>query len=183
MPSDDRPAPAPPPLRHFSFLTRFALLIVAVGGMGAAFGITLLPAARSLGTAAERLQQAVGCKGQEDIQFPRFPERSTIYASDGKTVLANIYLDQNRKIVHFHQISRVTRRAVLAIEDYRFYQHGAIDFRAIFRAMVANLKAHAYVEGGSTITQQLVKNVTGHRADTFRRKLHEPCLPLAAREQ
>ena len=55
---------------------------------------------------------------------PRFPERSTIYANDGKTVLATVYLD-NREIVHLKNISQSAQEAVLAIEDSGFYQHGA----------------------------------------------------------
>jgi penicillin-binding protein 1A len=70
-------------------------------------------------------------------------------------------------------VSYSARRAVLAIEDYQFFHHGGIDLKAILRAAIANLKAGHITQGGSTITQQLVKNVTGKKADTFRRKLRE----------
>ena len=179
----DEPSAPRPRFRLSPPTLRFVLVLVAIAGMGGAFALTFLPAAKGLGVMAQRFEQKVGCQGKEDIQFPRFPERSTIYASDGKTVLANIFLDENRKIVRLDQISHITKRAVLAIEDYRYYQHGGVDLKAILRAAVANLQAGGYVEGGSTITQQLVKNVTGHRAETFRRKLREACRAITVEQQ
>src|SRR5207244_5541501 len=62
---------------------RLALIVASTFVMGGAFALAFLPAAKGLGTAAQNFEQVVGCKGTEDIQFPRFPERSTIYASDG----------------------------------------------------------------------------------------------------
>ena len=53
-----------------------------------------------------RLEEQVGCKGTKDIQFPRFPERSTVLASDGR-VLAHIYLDENRNIVKLKRIAHI----------------------------------------------------------------------------
>src|SRR5437588_2237025 len=139
MPTEDRPTPARPRTWDSPAIVRLGLLAVAVAGMGVAFALTLIPAAKGLGTMEQRLEQKIGCRAQEDIEFPRFPERSTILASDGKTVLANIYLDQNRKIVRLDKIAHDARRAVLAIEDYRFYLHGGVDFKAIIRAAVANI--------------------------------------------
>jgi 1A family penicillin-binding protein len=69
--------------------------------------------------------------------------------------------------------------AVVAIEDQRFYSHRGIDPRGIMRAVVRNLKAGGVVEGGSTITQQLVKLLNGKDQRTFRRKLREAALAIA----
>ena len=64
----------------------------------------------------------------------------------------------DRVPVAYAQISPVMRQAIVAIEDSRFYQHGAIDFRGTLRALVNNLE-HRPVQGGSTLAQQYVKNV------------------------
>ncbi|MFN2545252.1 MAG: transglycosylase domain-containing protein [Actinomycetota bacterium] len=165
-----------------STLIRLGLLPTAIVGAALAFALMLLPAARGLGTMAQRFEEQVGCKGTKDIQFPRFPERSTILASDGR-VLANIYLDENRNIVKLKRIAHIARRSVLAIEDYQFYQHGGVDWKAIFRAALANIRAGETVQGGSTITQQLVKNVTGNREETLRRKIDEACRAIAVEQQ
>src|SRR5205814_353017 len=99
MSTDEPSAPRPRFPRPSPLVLRFVLILVAIAGMGAAFALTFLPTAKGLGVMAQRFEQKVGCQGKQDIQFPRFPERSTIFASDGKTVLAHIYLDENRKIV------------------------------------------------------------------------------------
>lgn len=66
-----------------------------------------------------------------------------------------------------------TRQALLAIEDHDFYHHGAIDITGIFRAGLANLQAGEVVQGGSTLTQQMVKNTFLNREQTYSRKLQE----------
>jgi len=128
------------------------------------------------GTAAlnDRLEAA----GASFTRIPHPPERSTIYAADG-SVLATLYLDENRKIVGLGKVAPVTRQAVLAIEDDGFYTHGAINVPSVFRAMVANLIAGRVTQGGSTITQQLVKNaVIGSDQQTFARKFQEAALAI-----
>jgi penicillin-binding protein 1A len=68
------------------------------------------------------------------------------------------------------------RRATIAVEDRRFFDHGGVDFEGIARAAVTDLKAGEIVEGGSTITQQLVRNLYISRERTVQRKLKEACL-------
>src|SRR5262249_52985655 len=69
------------------------------------------------------------------------------------------------------------RKATIAIEDRRFFEHGGLDFEGIARAAGADVKAHPVVGGGSTITQQLVRNLYVARERTVQRKLKEACLP------
>jgi membrane peptidoglycan carboxypeptidase len=138
--------------------------------------LTFLPIVGAIGSAAKNVEQKLALPADTEIQFPRFPQRSTIYAEDG-TRLATLYLE-NRKVVHLDQIAPVGRRAVLAIEDYQFFHHGAIDVKAIVRAALANLRAGHITQGGSTITQQLVKNITGKTADTLIRKVREAQLAV-----
>ena len=69
--------------------------------------------------------------------------------------------------------------AVIAVEDSRFYEHHGVDPKGIARAMLANIRAGGIVQGGSTLTQQLVKNLYLHRDQTFRRKIEEALMAVA----
>ena len=75
------------------------------------------------------------------------------------------------------------RKATIAIEDRRFFEHGGIDVEGIARAAVADIKAGAIVEGGSTITQQLVRNLYISREQTVQRKVKEACLARSSTAQ
>ena len=108
----------------------------------------------------------------EPLRLRRLPERSTIYAADG-SVLQHLYWGYDREWVPLRRIRPLTRRAVLAIEDARFYEHGPVDLRAILRALVANLEAGGIVQGGSTISQQVARMSGVGDEPTLRRKLEE----------
>jgi penicillin-binding protein 1A len=70
-------------------------------------------------------------------------------------------------------------KATVAIEDRRFWEHGALDYQGIARALYADVKAGKIVEGGSTITQELVRNLyIGNSQRTLARKLKEACLAV-----
>ncbi|MDR3566631.1 MAG: transglycosylase domain-containing protein [Syntrophobacteraceae bacterium] len=85
---------------------------------------------------------------------------------------------QSRILVNIRQVPGDLIDAVLAIEDRRFYEHGAVDPRGILRAMFADLRAGRIVQGGSTITQQFVKNCFLEPERTFRRKFIECSMSL-----
>src|SRR4051794_32604684 len=97
------------------------------------------------------------------------------YAGDGHTVLAILRSDENRKPVTYDEIAPVMQQAILAVEDKRFYQHGAVDPIGLARAAAVDVRG-GHVQGGSTITQQLVKNVYTGGARSFRRKFMEAAL-------
>ncbi len=102
-----------------------------------------------------------------------------IYADDGKTVLGVLRSDQYRVLVKGNQIAPVMRNAIVSIEDRRFYHHGAIDPVGMGRAAIVNIWTGTLAQGGSTITQQLVKNrwhpsQAGQRS--LRRKIIESAL-------
>lgn len=80
---------------------------------------------------------------------------------------------EERDLIRLDEVPRNLIEAVLAAEDHRFYQHGGIDPRSLLRAAWVNLKAGAIVQGGSTLTQQLVKNFYLNQERTFSRKLNE----------
>jgi penicillin-binding protein 1A len=99
-----------------------------------------------------------------------------IYASDGKTVLATLRGDESRIVVGSDDISPIMKQAIVAVEDRRFWEHRGIDYRGIVRAVWADIRHKEIVEGGSTITQQFVKNAYTHQERTISRKLKEAAL-------
>ena len=182
MSTDDRPAhaaPSPPLSDRWGFkpvaLLLLLAMLVATAGVTA---IVLSPPFLAAGYGVKEVQSRLDAAGADFTRIPRLPQRSTIYASDGKTVLAHIYLD-NREIVPLRRISPNMIKAVLAIEDDSFYEHGAINLIATFRALIENIRAGKVTQGGSTITQQLVKNTLGSKDVSLARKFQE--LALAQR--
>jgi penicillin-binding protein 1A len=99
-----------------------------------------------------------------------------IYANDNHTILATLRGSQSRILVDTDQISPIMQQAIVAIEDKRFYEHNGVDLRGIARAVWADLAHKGVVQGGSTITQQLVKNSCVTTARTISRKLKEAAL-------
>jgi penicillin-binding protein 1A len=110
----------------------------------------------------------------DELQARQQPQNSRIYASDG-TLLTVIASSENRTQVPLTQISPWLPAATIAIEDRRFYQHHGVDWKAVGRAAVKNLKAGKVEEGGSTLTQQLVRNMFPQITNevTMKRKLNE----------
>src|SRR5918911_4719638 len=84
-------------------------------------------------------------------------QTSVVYDANGN-VVDELYGVQNRFVVSIDHIDPTLQNAVVAIEDHRFYEHRGLDFESIARAAVENLKSLSIQEGGSTITQQLIKN-------------------------
>ena len=99
-------------------------------------------------------------------------ERSVLLAADGSE-LATLFDEVNRVRISLDDVSDVFVAALLASEDDRFYDHPGINHRAVMRAAVVNVRSGDVEQGGSTITQQLVKNVYLDPARTARRKLTE----------
>lgn len=106
----------------------------------------------------------------------RVEENGYIYASDGKTVLAVLRGDEVRVVVDSEDIAPVMKQAIVAIEDKRFWDHKGIDIRGVARAIWADIRNRDILEGGSTITQQFVKNTYTEKELTVRRKLKEAAL-------
>ncbi|HEX8132738.1 MAG TPA: transglycosylase domain-containing protein, partial [Actinomycetes bacterium] len=99
----------------------------------------------------------------------RPPASTVVHAADG-SVLAVLHGDQDRTVVPLSAVPVTVRDAVLAVEDARFYDHGALDLHGILRAAVADLLSGNISEGGSDLTQQYVKNVvTGDRISLHRK--------------
>ncbi|HZQ04734.1 MAG TPA: transglycosylase domain-containing protein [Gaiellaceae bacterium] len=104
-------------------------------------------------------------------------QNSFLYAADG-SFLGSIPAERNRQPVPLARMGRWLPLATVAVEDRRFYQHGGIDYVAIARALLRDVSAGKIVQGGSTITQQLVRNLYVGHEKTFERKLKEACLAI-----
>jgi penicillin-binding protein 1A len=99
-----------------------------------------------------------------------------IYANDGETILAVLRGRESRVLVESDEISPWMKQAIVAIEDRRFYDHRGIDIRGVARALWADIRNQAVVQGGSTITQQFVKNAWVEDERTLARKVREAAL-------
>lgn len=164
-----RPRRAPIPLQPF-------LLATSIATASILFALLFLPLFAGVGAGVKLVEDRLSLESEDFKRIPRFPERSIVLANDG-TVLFRFIGDENRAIVRLKRVSNAARKAVLAIEDDGFYEHGALDLEAVVRATLANLAAGQVVQGGSTLTQQLVKNaVIGDPARTFERKFRELAL-------
>jgi len=110
------------------------------------------------------------------------PTAQTIVFLDatGRQEIGTLSAQENRRVVRLDKIPESTRRAVLAAEDRDFYEHGAISWRGLARAAAANLRGRGIAQGGSTITQQYVKNAFPGvgRDRTLFRKLKEAVLAV-----
>jgi membrane peptidoglycan carboxypeptidase len=156
-------------------LGRIVLLVVVVAVGAVLFALALLGPVGAAGRAMQRFADRFYRIGADvDLRFPRLPERSTIYAADGSH-LATLYLDENRDVVRLSKVSPLARKAVLAIEDARFYEHRGLDFQGIIRALIRNAVSGEIQQGASTITQQLARNVFEEigTEQTLARKLQE----------
>ena len=123
---------------------------------------------------------AVSFRNLPDVRILRNytpSETSYVYDSEG-TLLDSVHDEANRKVVEFDEISPHLKRAVLAIEDSYYYTHSGINPSGIGRAFLANLNAGSTVQGGSTITMQLVKNLFLSPERTISRKLVEVVLAM-----
>lgn len=108
----------------------------------------------------------------------RSAQTTIIYDRTGHHVLYKIYGEHNRKILDHEEIPDNIRIATIAAEDKYFYSHFGIDFVAIARAFEVNLKNQKIRQGGSTITQQLARNVFLTREKTILRKYLETLIAL-----
>jgi membrane peptidoglycan carboxypeptidase len=155
-------------------LTLAAALVVA--------GIAL-PGVLLVGSATTTVAQSVRLlPGGIDADNPAQP--SKVFAADGKTQIATFYT-QYRRSVRLSQISSVMQQAIVAAEDRRFFEHGAVDTKGVLRAAAANIRNGTVDQGASTLTMQYVRNVLksdqdssaaarkAATADTLSRKLQE----------
>lgn len=100
-------------------------------------------------------------------------QSTKIYDRTGETLLYEIHGEEKRTVIPFNEIPEYVKQATIVIEDQNFYQHKALDWRAIARALFTNIIHGKIVQGGSTITQQLAKNAFLTSEQTLNRKIKE----------
>jgi len=102
-------------------------------------------------------------------------QTSFLFAADG-SLITTFHAEENREVVPADEIPLIVRRAVVAIEDRRFYQHSGVDFRALVRAAYVDATEGRLAEGASTITEQYIKNRYLGTDRTISRKVKEAIL-------
>lgn len=154
----------------------FVQSVAAIAGT-TILGITMLTSA---GISGGLVGLAVSFRNLPDVRSLRgyVPSETThIYDINGK-LLASLHGEENREVVPLEKISPHLKRAIVGIEDSKFYQHHGINPTGIVRASVANLRQGETVEGGSTLTMQLVKNLFLSPERALSRKAAEAVLAL-----
>ncbi|HWJ43386.1 MAG TPA: transglycosylase domain-containing protein, partial [Solirubrobacterales bacterium] len=147
-------------------LGALAALVMVAGGIAAAWALDIYNSAPPLSSL-------------KPVQKGR---SSAIYAADG-SLIGFIRSENVRQPLPEKSQPQVLRDATIAIEDKNFYEHGALDYEGIARAAWKDLQAGAAVQGASTITQQLVRNLYIHNPEnTIKRKLIEASLAVELEE-
>ena len=117
-----------------------------------------------------------GCN-LSSLQPVAIGQNSFVFAADN-SLLGAIPAERNREPVPLSAVSPWVAKSTVAIEDRRFWSHGGVDPKGIARALWADVRSGKVVQGGSTITQQLVRNLYISQEQTFNRKLKEVCLAI-----
>ncbi|ROO90906.1 membrane peptidoglycan carboxypeptidase [Actinocorallia herbida] len=161
-------------------------LLAASAAAGVLVALVVLPGIGGTGITAR--EAADGFMDMDVAEITRAPaEKTVVYDSKGKVIAT--FFDEYRENVQLEQISDNIKKAIVAIEDSRFYEHGALDLKGTIRALSRNATNGGTVEGGSTLTQQLAKNMLVNNTDseegyeaateaTLNRKLRELRLAL-----
>ncbi|MEO3869757.1 transglycosylase domain-containing protein [Nonomuraea sp. B12E4] len=138
-------------------------LIIAGTAAGVLTAAVALPAVGGAGISARSAVEGLNLK-PEELDEPPLPERTELFDANGKRI-AQFYFE-NRQSVRLDQVAPIMQTALIAIEDYRYKEHGAIDIEGTVRALVKNLSNGGVMQGGSSITQQYVKQVLVNKAET-----------------
>jgi penicillin-binding protein 1A len=166
-----RRKPRAPKRRRIRKLRFFALLFV-LGLLGlSSFTFGLL-------TAVTGQLQGLDPENQKTVQANTY-----VYANNGTSILEVLRGSESRVVVPSAEISPWLKHAIVAIEDKRFYEHRGIDLHGIFRAIWEDISHGSAVQGGSTITQQFIKNSLNGNAPTLARKLREAALAEQLEQQ
>ena len=133
-----------------------AYIMLAVCG-GVAASVLFVPGVVGANKAAKAVIPSLKVENV-DFDVTSLPQKSTMYARDGSTVIATFY-NQNRIVVPLKKISKTMQQAVVAREDRRFWTHAGVDVQGVMRAFVQTYLVKGSQQGGSSLTQQYVKNV------------------------
>ena len=158
-------------------LGTYLVTIFVAGALLAAAVVVAMPA---LATVID-----AGDGDHQDLDLDKIQEyavRSEVYGADGSQISV-LHGVENREPVPLDEIPDKVKQAIIAVEDAEFYNHGGVNVRALGRAMLENVQAGKITQGGSTITQQLVKNVYLTSKQDFDRKTKEAVLALRLEQE
>ncbi|MCX6746024.1 MAG: PBP1A family penicillin-binding protein [Candidatus Parcubacteria bacterium] len=144
--------------KFISNLLIFAIILILVGGIFSVAAVAWF--SRNLPDPNKLLTRVVA-------------ESTKIYDRKGETLLYEIHGDQNRTMVELNQISDYVKWATISVEDKKFYQHKGFKITSIIRSLIMDIVFRKPLQGGSTITQQLVKNAILTNEKTLSRKIKE----------
>jgi membrane peptidoglycan carboxypeptidase len=172
-------------------LSHLGVMLIVSVILGVVVSGLAIPFAGVLGFTAKNVADTMD-ELPTSLVTDELPQKTRIVDRKGETI-ASLY-DENRVNVSLSQISRTMVKAIVAIEDYRFYEHGALDLRGTIRAFLTNAANDGVVQGGSSITQQLVKLTLLSQAktkaqqaeitdDSYARKLRELRYAIALEQE
>jgi membrane peptidoglycan carboxypeptidase len=178
-------------LKPASILSHLGVMLAVAAVMGILVAGLAIPFAAVTGLSTRTVAEGMD-KIPTDLTAEPLAQRTRLLGRDG-AVLATLY-DQNRVNVPLAKVAPIMRKAIIAIEDYRYYQHGALDLRGTLRAFVTNQANDGQTQGGSSITQQMVKMTLVNQAktkaeraaataDTYQRKINELRYAIAFEEK
>jgi len=149
--------------------TKFILIICLLGlfiltGMGVGIVVSFM-------TNLPDLKIVTEYEGTEAWKFP-----TKLYSLNNELIAE--FAEEKRELVKLEDIPELLKNAVIAVEDKQFYKHKGVDILGIIRAFLANIRAGKISQGGSTITQQLAKNIFLTQERTYRRKIQEILLAI-----
>ncbi|MGR6913777.1 transglycosylase domain-containing protein [[Actinomadura] parvosata] len=174
-----------------SRLSSVARLTAAAAAAGVVAAAIALPAVGGTGAMFVSASEDLGIK-PEDLKEPPLAEKTTVLDAKGNPI-AQFY-EEYRETITLDQVAPIMKTAIISIEDFRFYEHGAIDIEGTIRALAKNFTSGGIAQGGSSITQQYVKQVLLNSATTkeeqaaaleasYARKLRELRYAMAVEEK
>jgi membrane peptidoglycan carboxypeptidase len=172
-------------------MSHLGVMLIVSAVLGVVVSGLAIPFAGVLGFTANNVADTMD-ELPTELTTDELPQKTRIVDQKGE-LIASLY-DENRVNVSLSQISRTMVKAIVAIEDYRFYEHGALDVKGTIRAFLTNAANDGVVQGGSSITQQLVKLTLLSQAktkeeqqeitdDSYARKLRELRYAIALEQE
>ncbi len=160
---------------HLSFgavLSHLGVIVAVSAVLGVLTAGLVVPLVGAVGYGANATAKSMQNLPAE-LQAAPLAERTRVLGRDGE-LLATFY-DENRVNVGLDRVAPIMKQAIIAIEDYRFYEHGALDLKGTLRAFVSNQTSGSGTQGGSSITQQMAKmtQLTQARTEEERRAATE----------
>ncbi len=147
-----------------SVVSHLGVIVVVSAVLGVLVAGLAVPVVGALGYGAKATERSLR-NLPEELEAEPLAQRSRVLDRNGKQIAVFYNPDDNRVTVGLDKVAPIMRKAIVAIEDYRFYEHGALDLRGTMRAFVSNQAGNS-TQGGSSITQQMAKLTLVNQADT-----------------